>query len=215
MEKILLLFLAITLLIYLIDIFFSKKARVLRKLKRANFKSISKFKNGEEAKLIGSVVPVDKHLVAPLSKRKCYHYHILVRQRVSQGKRYKWKTIIEEEVFVTYLIKDGKHFAKLNGNRLNSYLVNSKRYSSGYLEDATDDLEAFLHSKGYKSEGFLGFNKTLSFKESVLEEGGVVSVYGKGTWNDSLGINEPLLEISEIKKGGIYISDAPVILSKR
>jgi len=41
-------------------------------------------------------------------------------------------------------------------------------------------LKSTLIVIGFKSEGFLGFNKSIRYKEGILENGEEIAVFGKG-----------------------------------
>ena len=200
--------------IFLISYLFSKKAIVKRKLKNAEFKSIGDFKDGEMAKIIGNVEFVNKPLISPLSNRRCSYYYIHIEQQVSSGENRRWKTIIEEEVSSKFLIREGGNFAFINDNNLKCYIVQDKSFSSGFCNDATENLEKFLNNKGYKSEGFLGLNKTLRYKEGILEREEKIAVFGKGIWKDVTTLELPekyekVLEITSNEGIAIYLSDDP------
>ncbi len=201
-------------IIIIISSFFSKKAKIKRKLKKAEFKNIGNFKEGEIAKIVGNVEFVDDPLIAPLSKRKCAYYYIHVEKKVSSGKRSHWKTIIEEELSCKFLIRDGSNYAFINDQKRKCYIVQDKSFSSGFLNDATDHLENFLRSRGYESEGFLGFNKTLRYKEGILESEEEIAVFGKGKWKYAEQLELPkkyrrVLEITSSEGVPIYLSDDP------
>ena len=201
-------------IIFLYNYFFSKKSKIKRKLKKAEFKSIGDFKDTEIAKIVGNVVFIDQPLIAPLSNRACSYYYILVEKKVSSGKNSHWKTIIEEEVSSKFLIKDGESYAFINDNKIECHIVQDKSFSSGFFNDATENLEKYLKSKGYESEGLLGFNKTLRYKEGILESDEKIAVFGKGIWTDASTIELPekyekVLEITSTEEVPIYLSDDP------
>lgn len=194
--------------------FFNKKARIKRKLKRATGKKITDFVSGEIAKVAGKIEYVGDPLVAPLSGRPCAYYYVLVEQKVSSGKSSSWEILIEEEVGGTFVIRDGKHCAHINSKNIKSYLVEDREYSSGFLEDATQVLEKYLHDHGQKSENFLGLNKSIRYKEGVLEEGELIAVVGRGEWKKAEQEQLPdsygrVLSISSTDKEAIYLSDDP------
>ena len=114
-----------------------------------------------------------------------------------------------------YLIKDGNHFATIKGQTLKTHLVQDRNYTSGFLNDATEQLENFLKRKGMSSEGWFGLNKTLRYKEGILEQGERIAVYGMGTWKEVEGGNDlnKLLEITEAEDNAVYLSDDPQTLS--
>lgn len=193
---------------------FSKKARIKRKLKKASFKKMAGFKNGEVAKIVGKVEIVGEALIAPLSGRICSYYYIHVQERVSSGKNSYWKTRVEEEVSGKFVIREGENCAFINDNNLNSYIVQDRNYSSGFLNDASLKLEKYLNSKGYKSEGILGMNRTLRYKEGVLEDKEEIAVFGQGNWKEGSALNLPeeygrVLEITSKNGEAIFLSDDP------
>ena len=151
--------------------YYSKEAIVKRKLKKAIDKKISDFISGDIAKIVGKVEVVGEPLTAPLSGRKCGYYYVLIEERVSSGKSHHWKTIIEEEVAGRFVVRDGRYCAHINTQNVKSYIVQDRVYKSEFGEDATAVLEKYLNDHGQKSEGYFGMNKTIRYKEGVLEEG--------------------------------------------
>jgi hypothetical protein len=205
---------AIVIAIIFISYFFSKKARIKRKLKKAAFKKMAEFKDGETAKIVGEVEIIGEPLIAPLSGRKCSYYYIHIEERVKSGKSWHWRTRVEEEVSGKFVIKEGEKYAFINDNNLNCYIVQDRNFSSGFLNDASKNLEKYLNTKGYESEGILGLNRTLRYKEGVLENGEEIAVFGTGKWKDVSALNLPekygkVLEITSNNGEAIYLSDDP------
>lgn len=193
--------------------YYSKKAVVKRKLKKAVDKKISSFVSGDIAKIVGKVEIVGEPIIAPLSGRKCAYYYILVEERVSTGKSSHWRTIIEEEVSGSFLVRDGRYCAHINTQKVKSYIVQDRLYTSGFMEDATAVLERYLKVHGQESEGFLGFNKTLRYKEGVLEHGEIIAALGRGEWknanSDQISENSRILEINSTEEAPVFLSDDP------
>ena len=207
-------FVAVFAIFLIIGFIFNKETIIKRKLKNAPFKKLGDFKDNDLAKIVGKVEVVGEPLIAPLSKRKCAFYTVLVEKRVSSGRNSNWKTIIEENFKTRFLIRDGDQCAFINDDKLKFYIVQDASYSSGFMEDATPTLEHYLQQHGYKSEGFLGFNKSMRYKEGVLEIGEEIAVFGKGKWREAIGMRLPeslgrILEISSTEKVPVYISDDP------
>ena len=88
----------------------------------------------------------------------------MLSKKWHQAKVQSGKTIIEEEISNKFLIKEETSYAFINDKRIKSYIVQDESYSTGFFSDATENLENYLNSKGYKSEGSWGFNKTLRYK---------------------------------------------------
>ena len=193
--------------------FFSTKAKVKRKLKRANYKKIADFEDGDVAKIVGNVELVDKPLIASFTNRKCSYYHVKVIHHIPDGDDGgTYNTIIEKKTSIKFLIKDELDFAVINCDKLKTYVVLDKEYSSGLFDNATKEMEDFLNTHGCKSTGLLGFNKSLEYWEGVLEEGEEIAVYGKGVWKDAKELNLPeeygkVLEITSAEQDAVYLSD--------
>ncbi len=153
-------------------------------------------------------------LIAPLSGRRCAYYYVLVERNSRTDKNSSWNTIIEEEVSGKFVIRDGRHCAQIKANNLKTYLVQDMSYSSGFLEDATEVLEKYLEDHGERSETLLGFNKTLRYKEGILEEGEMIAVVGRGEWKSAgesqlTNLNGPVFVISSTADEAVYLSDDP------
>ena len=60
----------------------------------------------------------------------------------------------------------------------------------------------------------MGFNKTIRYKEGVLEKDEQVAIYGKGKWTKASALNLPerygnILEITAPEGENVYLSDDP------
>lgn len=201
--------------IFFLQYYLSRKSVVKRKLKKAAGMKMSSFYSGDIAKVAGSVEIVGEPLIAPLSGRECAYYYVLVEQLQSSGKSSHYSKLIEDEKSGTFLIRDGRYRAKINpDSRLKTYLVQDKEYSSGTGNDATTTLENFLNMHGEKSENFLGFNKTIRYKEGILEAGEMVAVTGRGEWKTAVEAGLPgtygrILVFSSDENEPVYMSDDP------
>jgi len=202
--------------IVFLALYFSKKAVVRRKLKKAPARKIMNFVNGETARITGRVELTGEPLTAPLSGRRCAYFHVLVEQQVSTGKGAHWQKYIEEEVAGRFGIRDGKHCATIDCSQVKSYIVGDRKYSSGFMHDAEENLRRYLarHSKG--STNVLGWNKTLRYREGIIEEGETIAVLGKGEWvradqgqwSDDYG---KVLMIRPSKGTPVYLTDDPSV----
>ncbi len=200
--------------IVFISFYYSKKAIIVRKLKKAAGKKISDFISGDIAKVVGKVEYAGEPLTAPLSGRKCAHYYVLVEEQVSTGKSSHWKAIIEEELAGSFVIRDGRYCAHINRQNIKSYLVEDRQFASGFGNDATPELERYLNAHGQKSEGTFGWNKTIRYKEGILEEGELIAAIGRGEWKTANQVQLPdtydrVLEISATEQEPVYLSDDP------
>jgi len=200
--------------IVLTVLYFNKRAVIKRKLKKAVGKKISDIVSGEIAKVVGKVEFAGEPLIAPLSARRCAYYYVLVEQQVSTGKSSHWNKLIEEEVGGKFVIRDGRHCAHIDSRNVKSVLVEDRQYSSGFGNDASAELERYLNDHGQKSEGTFGWNKTIRYKEGVLEEGELIAAMGRGEWKNAEQVQLPdtydrVLEITSTEEEPVYLSDDP------
>ncbi len=199
---------------FIYSIFFNEKAVVKRTLKRAKLVSVSRFKEGQRAKLIGIAQPIaDTLLTAPLSGRQCCYYHVVVEQERSSGRSSSWHSLVDEEDWVDYVINDNGYYAYINSEKIKSHIVRDREYSSGFLNDATPELKEFLKKYGHDSESWLGLNKTIRYYEGIIEPGERLALLGRGNWVDPKDIGLPakygqILSVThDDAKKVIYMSD--------
>jgi hypothetical protein len=197
------------------DRFLSKEAHIKRKIKHADGKRIADFKDGETARLVGEVQYLGKTLRAPLSGRKCVYYYVKVEEK-SGGRNSTWSDLIEESKAADVILKDGNHYAYVKTHLVKSHLISDANYTSGFLDDATPELEKFLSRHSEKSEGFLGFNRTLRYEEGILEEGELVAVLGMGKWKSAKVHNfkvpaQKILVLGPEDEQGLYFTDDPEV----
>ncbi len=208
-------FVAIILSVVILKNYYSRKAVVKRKLKKAAGMKISGFISGDVAKVVGHVEFIGDPLIAPLSGRRCAYYYVLVEQLVSTGKSSHWKKVIEEEVGGTFVIRDGRYRAYIDRNStLKTYLVQDEEYNSGFRNNATDTLASYLQAHDMDSENYFGLNKRLRYKEGVLEEDECMAVIGRGEWKNAREVSLPdsfgrILVLSSTEEEPIYLSDDP------
>ena len=197
----------VVIFIIVMALLFNKDARVKRALRKAPRMNIGDFTNGAIARLVGEVRLLEE-FASPLSKRLCAHYHIKVEQRRSSGKNSHWATIIDEARTVDFIVDDGTGRAIVETGQSQVAVVKDSHARSGTFNDATDDLEQLLQHYGKSSTGFLGLNKTIRYKEGVIEAGEMVAVFGKGQWIKD-GSGKRQLVINKPGETMVLISDDP------
>lgn len=161
----------------------SPRARRRRLLRRAKGVPIVQAKDGELVKIVGRLhyAEGEQPLRAPLSERFGAFYRVQVEERRSSGKNSYWKEIINERATHQTIWLQGarpEERALVDLGRADVELVMDARYDSGFLNDPSPRLEAFLADHGYSGEGWV-FNKTLRYHEGVLEQGERIAVLGR------------------------------------
>ncbi|HEX2573970.1 MAG TPA: DUF3592 domain-containing protein [Polyangia bacterium] len=161
----------------ILAVFFSKRARSLRALKKLPATSIRDAQVGQRVKIVGRLVHGENTLTAPLSGRSCACYCVTVR--VESGKNSR--QILEEIRSTDFFVEDGsgKALVRLAGRGAQLLIMEDVHRRSGIFKDPTPELEALLARHGESSRGGLGiFNRALKYMEGVLEQGERVAVMG-------------------------------------
>lgn len=202
--------------IIFLAVYFSKSAIIKRALKKAPLMQISQFMGGETGRVTGKVALIGEVLEAPLSKRRCSYYNVTVEEYRSNGKSGSWRVVLNEERAGDIVVAQGNQYALIDKSALKSYLIPDSKFNSAMFKNATPELEAFLQSRGLKSTGLIGLNKTLRYNEGILEEHELVTVSGIGNWSNSkpAGVQIPssrYLYITPGEKAVVYLTDDPKI----
>lgn len=198
-------------------ILFSKKAIVRRALRSAPYKRIHEVQNGEKARIMGRIVYAGQVLQSPLSKRQCAAYHVEVQELRRSGKSSTWVTVINDEKRGDIVIHDGMGNALVDAHAVQTLMVQDANFSSGTFNAASPELEEYLRLHGRESTGFLGFNKSLRYREGILEQNELVAAVGVGTWGSARAKNlnlphDRLLLLGADEKGKLYVTDDPGLI---
>lgn len=162
----------------------ARDAIVKRRLRRGRLHSIRLFPQGARARIVGRLEHVEEPLVAPLSGRRCAHYHVVVE--VSKGES-GWQRFVEDEEGRDFLLSDGTGRALVRMSGAEVAVTKDVHFRSGTFNAATPSLELFLAKHGRGIKDWFGFNRPLRYKEGVLEDGEEVTVCGVGRWEDGQG----------------------------
>ena len=133
--------------------YFSADQRARRAIKAAPLRAIPDVIEGERARVVGEVELISS-LVAPLSARTCAYWRVIVQEQRG-GKNQHWHTLVDEHEGVDFFVRDGAHRAVVKATHSQAMLEQDAGYSSGFLNDATPELEAFLAERGHSSQGWV------------------------------------------------------------
>ncbi|RZS99070.1 hypothetical protein [Aquimarina brevivitae] len=169
--------------------YFSTKNRIRRKLKKIKPTAILSCKENQYVKIIGKAHNLKPALISPLSKKPCVYYQVEVERRRSSGDSNTWHTIIKDEQFIDFSIdsKGQKAIvaAKVPENAKKVYLTKDFKKSSGTFNDAPDYIENYLKTFEKSSQGFLGLNHDMRYREGIIEIGEEIAVLGIAKFRES------------------------------
>lgn len=129
----------------------------------------------------GRIQPSEQGMVqTPFSGRYAVWCRVTVQELRSSGKNSYWHTLLAEVDARPFMVDDGSgQLARVMPHGANVILDKLNIASSGTFNDAAPHLEAFLMSRGLKSTGFFGFNKSMRYEEEVLAPGDPLYALGQ------------------------------------
>lgn len=118
----------------------------------------------------GRIVPSEQGVLqTPFSGRHAVWCRVTVQELRRSGRNSYWYTILTEIDQRPFMVDDGSgQMARVMPQGANVMLDKQNIASSGTFNDAAPHLEAFLQSRGIKSTGLFGFNKSMRYEEEVL-----------------------------------------------
>ncbi|GAB7255831.1 hypothetical protein [Polaribacter sp. OB-PA-B3] len=210
--------LIVVIFIIIVAYYFSSKQVIIRTLAKTPNKPVGGLKTNSFTKVTGKALHVKQPLIAPFSKRKCVYYKITIQQKRNNGKNSHWRTLISDSKIQEFFIETkGEHVIvrpKLNPKNFKSYLVIDKKTSSGTFNKPTKEFLEVLKKYNIRSDGFLGFNKSLRYTEAIIELEEIVTVAGIAKWKH---LKEPvegyayskIAELVSTENQKLIITDLP------
>lgn len=188
--------------------FFSEESKTKRKVSNFGRIPISRFVNGEVAKISGKAVSSGAGVVSPVSGLGGVYYRISVIENYSKSEIVHLKKKSHD----FFLIKDDTGYAMIRVRNAEESYSNETDYYSGFNTIPPANPAQFLKDNYIVSKrGFEG-NTDLVIREFLLKEGDDIAVIGKGEWMETtaLGLNFPVsrvLVMSNEPGGSIYLSN--------
>ena len=163
--------------------------------------------------IFGEIIPTKKQtILSPFSNKKCVYYKYTIEEYRRTGKHSHWVTVKKEEQSVPFYIKDetGKVLIDPNGAKVD--IPKDFEYNSHLMKSPPMTVKNFLSQNNF-SHSFLGFNKTMRYREYFIGPG--EKLYVMGTAGDNPYVKDATGSKNEedimIQKGNnkqfYYISD--------
>lgn len=205
----LLIFFSIIFIIY----HFQNDKIVIRKLKNTRCRSLFEFKDTEYGKIVGLVKPIGEPLIAPLSRKECVYFQIIIKEKFIIEKN-NWKKIYEYKNDSKFLISEMGNHAIIKSNNQKSYLTKKSDYNVSTFSDPTKEIINFAKLHNIKITYLHGLTRRLIFTESIIETNEKLAVYGMGNWVNGSELNidskyGKILTIQSLNNIPIFLSDDP------
>lgn len=160
--------------------YFGAHAKLKRQLKQARPWTLSELPEDTHGRVIGQTRALDQQLAGPLTGRPCVYYIAMVEEQRSTGRSSYWRTIAQETRGVPFMLEDGTGRAIIDPNGAQVALDFDGNSKSGTFNAADPVQEQFLARHGQKTQGWV-FNRTLRYREAMIEIGETIAVLGSGT----------------------------------
>ncbi len=136
-----------------------------------------------QAEVKGNVVELTDQLTSPLSQKPCVAFKFIVEEeRTRRDKdgdtRRSWHTVVNDKESVVFGVDDGTGIAAVDLKKAELILDMDSRMRSGTFNDAPAHVEGLLSERYGRSTKSWVFNKTMRYKEFVLEAGDPLYVLG-------------------------------------
>lgn len=170
----------------LVASYYSVRAKLIRRFRSVELVALETLQEGQVARLTGAIEYLDGPLETPVTGRPCACYEVVIEERRSDGNgRHAWSEVGREVKWVDAFYLRGVEGVHGEVERAvvqvqnPTVLINSDQHTtSGFLDDPTPRESELAARLGAKTVGFI-FNKTLRYREGVIEEGELVTVVGK------------------------------------
>lgn len=156
--------------------YYSEAATLKRQLRAAKPWPLHELPEDTLGRVIGTAQILGVTMTAPLSGRECVFYEITVTEHHGKSS----SRLLTERQGVPFLLVEGHARAIIEPTDAKVVLTQDARASSGTLDPATPTEEAFLNKHGLSSTGWLGFNRSLTYTEAIIEVGERITVLGAG-----------------------------------
>lgn len=161
--------------------FTSRDRRIRRALRSASSTPVARLVEGEVVKVCGRARVLERVLEAPLTGRQCVFYRALVEEPGKGDGRLDsdgWHPLVDEYNSTDFLVEDATGSVRVHVDGAEPVLVLDASFWSAIFNSPTPRLEAYLAQYGQASKNWLGINRSLRYREGVLEPGEEVAVLG-------------------------------------
>lgn len=164
--------------------------------------------------IVGEVVPIEHGLFkSPFSETDCVYYKYTVDELRSTGKHTQWVTIKQDEKRWRFYLKDETGMVLVDPEKAKIAIAMGNEFRSGLRKDPPEGVMRFLETCNLSHDSFLGFNKTMRYREWFIapkENLYIMGTAGENPFVDHTNVKNETEDVM-IHKGDYekfyYISD--------
>ena len=129
-----------------------KDGQLEKKLSTQSRTNFHNFEDGTISKLVGKVKEITT-LQAPVSKRECVYYRLVLEKRVTSNGEVSWKPMLSEEFGVDFLLVSPECISIVQTINVKSHLVldYTTKYRRSFLSTLGAELQKYLQDNDIQS----------------------------------------------------------------
>lgn len=195
----------------IVGLYFQRKRQLIKDTPTSTIRSLAM----GLVEIFGQVIPIQERLFqSPFTDKDCVYYQYTIEEYRSSGKSSHWVTIKREEHRDLFYLKDETGVVLIDPKGAQIEARQDFECQSGLGKDPPEQVIRFLTAKNLNHEGFLGLNKTMRYKETLIVPGDslyIMGTAGENSYKKDRTANH--VDSIMIQKGThekqYYISDKP------
>lgn len=153
------------LVLFAIGLYFYKKKQVIADTPTSKIRSVAI----GLVELVGQVIPIQERMFkSPFTDKDCVYYRYTIEEYRSNGKNSSWVTIKNGEQKDLFYLKDDTGTILIDPTGAHIEAKQDFEYQSGLGRDPPEQVIRFLAAHHVAHEGFLGLNKTMRYRETII-----------------------------------------------
>ena len=157
-----------------------KAQRVYDLMASTKTSPIGQLKSGP-AEVRGRTSTTEQPLISPWCQQPCVFYEFHVEQEHSSKDSTYWRTYIKDEQSLPFVVKDDTGQVVVDSRKIKFEVSEDRFSSSGFMNEASPELQQLLETRyDKKTKGWI-FNKKLRYTEHALELAEEVYVFGNAS----------------------------------
>jgi uncharacterized protein YjeT (DUF2065 family) len=196
-------------ILFLVALYVQKKKRLITDTPTSKIRSLAM----GLVEIFGQVIPFHKRVFkSPFTNKDCVYYKYTIEELRSNGKNSHWVTIKKDEHKTLFYLKDETGMVLVDPTSAQIEAKKDFEFQSGFRKDPPEQVIQFLSAHKLSYEGFLGLNKTLRYRETIIVPDDtlyIMGTAGENPYKKEGQINQ--VDSIMIQKGTVekqyYISD--------
>lgn len=151
--------------LFAVGLYFYKKKQLIADTPTSKIRSIAM----GLVEIFGQVIPIKERLFkSPFTDKECVYYQFTIEEYRSSGKNSHWVTIKKGEQRGLFYLKDDTGMVLIDPTGAKIEARRDFEYQSSLGKDPPEQVIRFLAANNLAHEGFLGLNKTMRYRETII-----------------------------------------------